>query len=157
MSCFDIICGVPYTALPIATILSMKMKKAMVMRRKEAKDYGTKKLIEGVYKEGYTCLIVEDVVTSGSSILETVRDLKDVGIQATDAIVLLNREQGGANILKEKGIRMHALLTITQLMEYLEEEGCIGKHQVDEVREYLKGNQLETAILQKTEIKSKEN
>ncbi|KAJ8970244.1 hypothetical protein NQ317_017606 [Molorchus minor] len=95
----NILCGVPYTALPIATVVSIKTCIPMVMRRKEAKDYGTKKLIEGDYKDGDNCLIVEDVVTSGSSILETVRDLEDIGIKCSDAIVLLNREQGGAKIL----------------------------------------------------------
>lgn len=152
---FDIICGVPYTALPIATAVSIKTSVPMVMRRKEAKDYGTKKLIEGVYKEGDNCLIVEDVVTSGSSILETVKDLKDAGIVCQDAVVLLNREQGGANILKDNGISMHALLTLTKLMEFLKEAGCINDDTVARVKSYLANTQVNPSVIQKAPSESK--
>lgn len=152
---FDIICGVPYTALPIATTVSLKTSVPMVMRRKEAKDYGTKKLIEGVYKEGDKCLIVEDVVTSGSSVLETVKDLKDVGIECQDALVLLNREQGGANILKDNGITMHALLSLTELMRFLREAECIDDSTVEKVKNYLANTQVNPSVIQKIPPKSK--
>lgn len=152
---FDIVCGVPYTALPIATTVSVKMDLPMVMRRKEAKDYGTKKLIEGSYKEGDNCLIIEDVVTSGSSILETVKDLNDAGIKCKDVVVILNREQGGANILKEHGIKMHALLSMTLLIEYLREANCVDYTTVKKIADYLQKSQVDSSIIKKKPTISK--
>lgn len=142
----------PYTALPIATVFSVKTGVPMVMRRKEAKDYGTKKLIEGSFREKDRCLIVEDVVTSGSSILETVNDLIGSGIQCTEAIVLLNREQGGEKILKDKGIRMHALFSLTQLMAILKEEGCVDGETVKKVERYLENSQVDATVLTKPTV-----
>ncbi|XP_065158080.1 uridine 5'-monophosphate synthase [Atheta coriaria] len=140
----EVICGVPYTALPIATIVSFKTNLPMVMRRKEAKDYGTKKLIEGIFQEGDKCLIIEDVVTSGSSILETTKDLIKEGMKVTDAIVLLNREQGGEKFLTQHGIKMHALLTMTSLMKYLKDAGCVTEESCKKVGDYLKNSQVTT-------------
>lgn len=69
---FENICGVPYTALPMSTLIAVKGNKPMVLRRKEAKGYGTKQLVEGIYEKGDRCVIVEDVISTGSSILETI-------------------------------------------------------------------------------------
>ena len=69
---YDVICGVPYGAFAIATSLSLSTNKPMIFSRKEVKDYGTKKMVEGVYKPDDRCLLIEDVVVYGTSIIVTL-------------------------------------------------------------------------------------
>lgn len=138
---FDLVAGVPYTALPFATVLSLKHTTPMVMRRKEVKDYGTKKAIEGAYHEGQTCLIVEDLVTSGSSVFETIEPLEHEGLKITDIVVLLDREQGARATIENKGYHLHSVITMTELLDTLKKEEKITDEQYDEVQEFIKENQ----------------
>ncbi|KAH8338972.1 hypothetical protein KR074_012358 [Drosophila pseudoananassae] len=136
------VCGVPYTALPLATIVSVQQGTPMLVRRKEAKAYGTKKLVEGIFNAGDTCLIVEDVVTSGSSILDTVRDLQSEGIVVTDAVVVVDREQGGVANISKHGVKMHSLFTLSFLLNTLHEAGRIEKSTVEAVAKYIAAVQI---------------
>lgn len=135
---YDHLCGVPYTALPIATILSMLTKKSMLMRRKEIKAYGTKKSIEGHYEANQTCLIVEDVVTSGSNVLETARALRKEGLIVTDAVIILDREQGGSKNLEVNGVKIRSLFTMSSLVDILVKNGKITEETFVKVKNYLK-------------------
>merc|ERR1712223_2328839 len=103
----DLLCGVPYTALPLATLISVSQDIPSIIKRKEKKAYGTKKMLEGKFEEGQNCLIIEDVVSSGMSVLETVEELKKEKLKITDVIVFLDREQGGKENLKENNIIVH--------------------------------------------------
>ncbi len=136
-----LLCGVPYTALPVATLISADTGTPMLIRRKEAKDYGTKKMIEGEIRDGDNCLIVEDVVTSGSSVLETANSLRSQGAVVTDAIVLLDRQQGGTEMLKDHGIRLKSVCNVTELMGVLARHGKIDQDTVDRVTEFVRNNQ----------------
>jgi len=133
---FDIVCGVPYTALPIATCMSIDYKIPMIMRRKEKKDYGTKQLIEGVFNNGQSCLVVEDVVTSGMSIMETTADLEQAGIVVTDVIALIDREQGGKENL-EKKYRFHAILTLSTILHTLLHSPLLSQHEKEKIDQTL--------------------
>ena len=90
----------------------------MIMRRKEKKNYGTKQSIEGEFKAGDRCLVIEDVITSGSSILETVHDLINAHLVIDDVIVLVDREQGGKETLT-KQFHVHTVLTLSQILQTL--------------------------------------
>lgn len=139
---FNIVCGVPYTALPIATAISLKQGIPMVMRRKESKDYGTKKIIEGKFERGQKCLVIEDLITSGSSILETITPLEEEGIVVHDSLVLIDREQGGTANLRDKGYQLHSVFKITEIFDILEESEKIDKRTAEEAREFIKNNQV---------------
>ena len=74
---FDIICGIPYGGLPLATYISTKYNKPLVYFRDKQKEYGTQKLIEGQFNSTDRCVILDDVITTGGSIDESIEILKD--------------------------------------------------------------------------------
>lgn len=141
---FDLICGVPYTALPIATAMSLEHGVPMLMRRKEAKEYGTKRIIEGVYEEGQTCTVIEDLVTTGGSVMETIAPLEAEGLIVKDIAVLLDRQQGGLRNLRDHGYTLHSVITMEQLVVSLEASGRINSQTAGNVRAFVDGNQMHT-------------
>jgi orotate phosphoribosyltransferase len=134
---FDIICGVPYTALPIATCMSLLNGLTMIMRRKEKKTYGTKQILEGKYKAGQTCLIIEDVITSGASVTETADDLEAVGLNINDVVVFIDREQGGKANLQKRHYTVHAAVTLTEILGTLMRSNQIDETERHIIQQYL--------------------
>ncbi|CEO95840.1 Uridine 5'-monophosphate synthase [Plasmodiophora brassicae] len=140
---FDVVCGVPYTALPIATALSIEHNVPMVMKRKEgSKAYGTKKSIEGEIKPGHRCLVIEDLVTSGASVFETIEPLVDHGLIVSDVAVILDRQQGGRSHIESKGVRLHAVATITDVMAVLLDRQIVSSQTVSDVAAFVEANQV---------------
>lgn len=124
---FDIVVGVPYTALPISTVLVLKHTQSMVLIRKEKKEYGTSQMIEGEYHKGQIAVIVDDVITNGDSKLTTIKLLEDAGIEVKDIVVLLNRDQGGPEVLAKLGYRCHSILDIDQVFSILQKHKRINR------------------------------
>ena len=116
---FDVIVGVPYTAIPIATAISLNENQHMIFIRKERKAYGTGKLIEGNYHPGQKAIIVDDVITNGDSKFETIKPVLDAGLKINDIVVLLDRMQGGPEILKKGGYNCHVIYNVKEVFNIL--------------------------------------
>lgn len=119
----DLLCGVPYTALPIATCISVQHDKPMLIVRKEAKAYGTKKQVEGQYQAGQTCLIIEDVVTSGSSVITVIEELQKLDIKVPYVAAFLDREQDGRTALTKLGCEFYSVITLSEIISELKQSG----------------------------------
>jgi orotate phosphoribosyltransferase len=139
---FDVIAGIPYTALPIATAISINQDWPMVYARKEVKDYGTKKKIEGVYKEGDTALIIDDLITTGDSKFETIEPFEASGLKIKDFLVLVDREQGGARLLEKKGYRLHSIIGINELLDILNKNSKVDGSSYKKAKEFIAATQV---------------
>ncbi|MES2272924.1 MAG: orotate phosphoribosyltransferase [Chlamydiota bacterium] len=123
---FDLVCGVPYTALPFATAISIQHNIPMLLCRKEKKEHGTGKQIEGIFTAGQKCLLLEDVITSGQSIQKTVAALAQEKILVQDIAILIDREQGGCKKLTDLGFHVHAVCTLATVIAILLDTGKIN-------------------------------
>ena len=103
---FDYICGVPYGAICIATLLSVKLNKPMLLLRKEQKGYGLKNLIEGNYTQNGRVLLVEDVVTTASSVQTACMQLNDHGLNVSQIYCIVSRQSDPSiNVYKDIAVK----------------------------------------------------
>lgn len=140
---FDHVCGVPLAALPLATTFAIPRDLPMIMPRKETKGHGTNSLVEGVYAKGDTSLLIEDTAVSGRSVAEIAESLfSRCGIVVTDAVVVLDRLQGGVSNCSSRGITLHACTDVIEVMDVLKRHGKLDEQTVSTVHKYINENQF---------------
>ncbi len=112
----DRIAGVVLGSVPLAAALSLATGIPYVMIRKEKKDHGTGKLIEGDLEAGDKVLVVEDVITTAGSSVKAIQTLREAGASVTDVISVIDREGGGRENLAEIGVDFHPLVRASELV-----------------------------------------
>ncbi len=131
------IAGIPYAALPIGAAVSLVSGIPLIYNRKETKSHGLGKDIEGIWQPGERVAVIEDVITTGGSIISSVELFRSAGLVVEDAVVLLDRQQGGVENLAKAGLRVHSVLALDEVLQLLASTG----HIPPEIHEKLLGSE----------------
>ena len=120
---FTLVAGVPFGGLHVATAFSLLVQVPMIYIHPPATDKAD--VIEGIFVRGQSCLIIDDLITGGGSILQTAATLTEAGLAVRDAVTVIDRQEGGRAALKQAGINLVSILTLEQIATYLMSAGHI--------------------------------
>lgn len=131
---FDSIVSVPTGGLVIASALAIETVKPLIYVRSKPKEYGTSKSVEGKIQDGMKVLMIDDVATTGGSVVNAIKSLREANIRVTDAYVIVNRMEGADEALKEQGVSMHSILNIMQITQILHEQNLVDDSVLQKVK-----------------------
>src|SRR3989337_194907 len=126
----DRIAGIPTAGMPFASVVAFHMKKPFVYIRSKVKTHGRERRIEGVLMPGNRVLLVDDLITTGLSLRKAAKAIRSEGGVVADALVMVDREEGGKERLRKDGIKLHYLLTAREAATKLYELGAIEEDQL---------------------------
>ncbi|MBI3255302.1 MAG: orotate phosphoribosyltransferase [Nitrosarchaeum sp.] len=131
---FDSLVSVPTGGLVIASALAIETVKPLIYVRSKPKDYGTSKSVEGQIHEGMKVVMIDDVATTGGSVVNAIKSLKEANITIKDAYVIVNRMEGADKALKELGVKLHSIVNIIQITQALHEQKLVDTDILEKVR-----------------------
>ena len=134
---FNSIVSVPTGGLVIASALAIETIKPLIYVRSKPKDYGTSKSVEGKIHDGMNVIMIDDVATTGGSVVNAIKSLKELNISIKDAYVIINRMEGADKALLELGVKMHSILNIVQITEVLYEQNLIDENILEKVKKQI--------------------
>ncbi len=132
---FTLVAGVPFGGLHVATAFSLNINSPMIYIHPPATDKAD--VIEGRFVRGQTCLVIDDLITGGGSILQTAATLSEAGLVVRDAVALVDRQEGGRAALRQAGINLVTILTLEQIATYLMSAGHIDEDSYRRTMSYL--------------------
>ena len=122
---FHSLVSVPTGGLVVAASLATEIVKPLIYVRKQVKEHGTGKAVEGVTCQDMKLLMIEDVITSGGSVINAIKSIKEENMIITDVYAVVDRMEGAAQALKTEGVKLHSLLTINEITQILFEQKLI--------------------------------
>lgn len=135
----DVIVGIETGSIPWAAILAYILNKPLAYVRKKPKEHGAMKLIEGEIDKGKHAIVVDDVSTTGGSLLRATRILRENGVKTEYAIVFVDREQGAKRNLEKENVKLISIFTVTELLKYIKDLGLISETKYREIMDYVRG------------------
>jgi len=135
---FDSIVSVPTGGLVIASALAIETVKPLIYVRSKPKDYGTSKSVEGKIHDGLKVVMIDDVATTGGSVVNAIKSLKEVKIKVQDAFVIVNRMEGADEALKEQGVRLHSITNVMEITKVLHENNLVDDDILKRVQEQMR-------------------
>lgn len=135
---FERVAGIPVAGIPFTSLIACNLKKPFLYIRKGVRLHGRQRRIEGILAPGDRVLLVDDLVTSGLSLRKAAKAIVAEGGVVTDAVVLLDRQEGGKQNLSRDGIKLHALLNVSDIANNLFETGTIDGDQLKTILKQIK-------------------
>ncbi len=136
---FDVVAGVATAGVTISSPLAFLLKKPMVYVRSEEKGHGLGRQVEGASRPGWRALVVDDLVTTGGSIISAAEALRKGGCVVKEAAVLVDRLEGGKLNLAAAGVRLNACANVNELVEALYQGKRITKRDYEAVVRQIRG------------------
>lgn len=141
---FDSLGSIPTSGLIFASALGYEMLKPLIYVRKESKMYGGRKMVEGYLRPGEKVLLVDDVATTGTSLSNTIKVIRENGAIVKDAVAIISRLEGAEEKLQKMGVRLIAIATINDLINALHDKGLLDRNSLEEIIKQKADQGLET-------------
>lgn len=138
ISNFERVAGIPVAGIPFAALIAYHLKKPFLYIRSRVRLHGRERRIEGVIAPGNRVLLIDDLITTGLSLQKAARAITAEGGIVADAVVLLDRQEGGKEKLGKSGIKLHALLNVTEVANKLHELGTVDEEQLRTILKQIK-------------------
>jgi orotate phosphoribosyltransferase len=135
---FDRITGMPIAGIPFASLVAYLLKKPFLYVRKGAKLHGRERRVEGILVSGDRVLLVDDLVTTGLTLKDAAEAVRAEGGVVTDAIAFLDREEGGKKLLEKSGVKLHALLKMSEVAKILYDIGAIDEESLKTITKQIR-------------------
>ncbi len=122
---FDYICSIPTSGTVFGSVIAYDLFKPHIYIRKNIKNYGTQKIFEGDFVQNSRILFIDDVITTGNSLISSINLLKSKSV-IKDVLVFADREQGAEELMKANGINTHKIISMSHIFETLYSNSLIS-------------------------------